>query len=244
MKQNYFPYLFTLALAASNISTPALADGVVVDKVYHPYVLPNEREIEWRIIARETELGNLLSQRFGYGHSVTEYLTLEGYLIGARRGEADGPKYDGDFVLDGYEFEARLMLSDQGEYWADWGVIAEFEKKHNQSSYEVTSGLVFEKEIRRTSLTLNMFLVYEWGDKVNNEMETEFRAKYRYRWLPQFQPALELYTGQDYIGIGPAFMGIQRFNGQKQLKWEAGFITKLSNTGKDNSFRFALEYEF
>lgn len=229
---------------ACTVSKPVIADGVVVDKVYHPYVLANEREFEWRIIARETELGNLLSQRFGYGHSVTEFLTLEGYVIGARRGDTSGPAYNGDFELDGYEFEARLMLSEQGEYWADWAAIAEFEKKHNQRSYEFTSGVVFEKEISRTSLTLNMFLLYEWGDDLKNEWETEFRAKYRYRWVPQFQPAIELYSGEDYVGIGPAFMGIQRFNGQKQLKWEAGFITKVNNTGKDNSFRFALEYEF
>ncbi len=43
----------------------------------------------------------------------------------------------------------------------------------------------------------------------------EFSAQYRYRRLPQFQPAIELYSGEDYVGIGPAFMGIQRFNGPK-----------------------------
>ena len=29
----------------------AYADGIVVDKVYHPYVLPFERELEWRLLS-------------------------------------------------------------------------------------------------------------------------------------------------------------------------------------------------
>jgi hypothetical protein len=39
-------------------------------------------------------------------------------------------------------------------------------------------------------------------------------------------------------------MGTYRFEGQKQLKWEAGFISEISHSGKDHTLRFALEYEF
>lgn len=236
---------FILLLSFFSIGVSfAFADGIVVDKVYHPYVLPNEQEVEWRLISRDTDDGNLLSQRLGYGHSVSEYVTFEGYLIGSREEDKNGESFGGNFDLAAYELEARLMLTDQGEYWADLGALFEFEKEHKEDNYEVTSGLLIEKEFGRTSLTLNFFLVYEWGTTIDSEWETEFRAKYRYRWLPQIQPAIELYSGEDYLGIGPAFMGIQRFNGKKQLKWEAGFITEVSNSGKDNSIRLALEYEF
>lgn len=244
MKQRLISYFLILLSCFSWGLSSALADGVVVDKVYHPYVLPNEQEVEWRVISRQTDAGNLLTQRIGYGHSVSEYLTLEGYLIGSREEDRNGESYGGDFALEAYEFEARLMLTDQGEYWADWGALFEFEKEHNEDNYEITSGLLVEKEFEKTSLTLNFFLVYEWGATIDQEWETEFRAKYRYRWIPQIQPSIELYSGEDYLGVGPAFMGIQRFDGQKQLKWEAGFISEFSNSGKDHTFRFALEYEF
>jgi hypothetical protein len=91
---------------------------------------------------------------------------------------------------------------------------------------------------------MNLFVVYEWGNTIDNELETELRAQYRYRWLPQVQPSIELFIGEDFVGIGPGFMGLQRFDGQKHLKWEAGFITEVSHSGKDHSFRIALEYEF
>ncbi|MBL0710673.1 MAG: hypothetical protein JJV99_06650, partial [Colwellia sp.] len=96
----------------------------------------------------------------------------------------------------------------------------------------------------RTSLTLNAFIIYEWGEDILDEMETEFRLKYRYRYIEELQPAIELYSGENYVGIGPAFMGIHRFNGQKQLKWEAAFITGLNSESKDHILRVAIEYEF
>jgi len=219
------------------LSTNVLADGMVVDKVYHPYVLPNEREFEWRLMSRQTDDNSLIGQRIAYGQSVGETVMVEGYLIGEKT-ETE------DFGLQAYEVEVRWLMTEQGELWADWGMLFEVEKKHSSNDWEVTTGIIFEKEFGRTSLTMNLFGIYEWGDNLQEEFETEFRLKYRYRWLPQIQPAIEIYTGEGYFGIGPAFMGIQRFDGQKQLKWEAGFITELSNSGKDHSLRVALEYEF
>jgi hypothetical protein len=213
------------------------ADGIPVDKVYHPYVLANEQEFEWRFTSRQSDNGNVLAQRFAYGHSVSEYLTLEGYIVGER-------DETGDFGLQAYEIEARWMITDQGQFWADWGMLFELEKQHKKDAFEFNTGLLFEKEFARTSLTMNALLIYEWGKDIKNEFETEFRLKYRYRYMAAFQPALEIYTGEDFVGIGPGFMGIHRYQGQKQLKWEMAFISGLNGDSKDHTLRFALEYEF
>ncbi|WP_351060190.1 hypothetical protein, partial [Psychrobacter sp. TB20-MNA-CIBAN-0197] len=87
--------------------------------------------------------------------------------------------------------------------WADWGALFELEKKHNKDVYEATSGFVIEKEFGKTSLTMNAFLVYEWGQDIQNEWESEFRAQYRYRYRSAFQPSIEVYVGEDFVGIGP-----------------------------------------
>ena len=215
----------------------AVADGVVVDKVYHPYVLPNEREFEWRMLSHQNDAGNSLGHRLAYGQSLTEHVMVEVYVVGERDSS-------GDFGLSAYEVEARWMITEQGEYWADWGMLLEVEKEHQLDIWEVTTGLLFEKEFGRASLALNAFLIYETGGDIDSEFEGEFRLQYRYRWLPQVQPAIEFYVGEDYTGIGPALMGIQRFEGQKQLKWEAGFITGLNGDSKDHILRVAIEYEF
>jgi hypothetical protein len=132
-------------------SAVIFADGVVVDKVYHPYVLPNEKEVEWRLLSHQTSSTNNLAQRFAYGQSVLDDVMVEFYVVGERN-------IDGDFGLSAYEIETRWMLTEQGEYWADWGMLFEFEKEHNNDIWEVTSGLLFEKEIGRTSLSINAFL--------------------------------------------------------------------------------------
>lgn len=213
------------------------ADGIPVDKVYHPYVMANERELEWRFTSRQNDNGNVLAHRFAYGHSISEYVTIEGYIVGERDDT-------GDFGLQAYEIETRWMLTDQGELWADWGMLFELEKEHQKDVYEFTSGVLFEKEFTQTSLTINALLVYEWGKDVQNEFETEFRLKYRFRYLPALQPSIEIYTGEDFVGVGPGFMGIHRYDGQKQLKWELAFIAGLNGDAKDHTLRFALEYEF
>lgn len=213
------------------------ADGIPVDKVYHPYVLANERELEWRFTSRQNDDGNVLAQRLAYGHAVSEYLTIEGYIVGERDDT-------GDFGLQAYEIEARWMLTNQGELWADWGMLFELEKQHKEDIYEFTSGLLFEKEFTQTSLTINALLVYEWGKDIQDEFETELRLKYRYRYLPALQPSIEIYTGENFVGAGPGFMGVHRYEGQKQLKWELAFIAGLNGDSKDHTLRFALEYEF
>jgi hypothetical protein len=232
--------VFSLCLLLTAIglfSPPSHADGAVVDKVYHPYVVANEQEFEWRVVSRQFDDGNELSQRFAYGRSVSEFVKVEAYIVGNRDG-------GDDYSLQAVELETYWMLAEQGELWADWGLLLELEKSYIRDQWEMTAGVLFEKEFEQTSLTINTLLVYEFGEAINNELELEFRAQYRYRWIPEIQPAIELYTGQNFVGLGPAFMGIHRFEGQKQLKWELAFIAGLNGDAKDNTLRFALEYEF
>jgi hypothetical protein len=226
----------SLAIILLAISCISWADGIVVDKVYHPYVVANEHELEWRLSSSQNDVGNRLAQQFGYGYSFFENIAFEAYII-AERDEAD------DFKVRGYEVEMRWMLTEQGQYWADWGALFELEAEEGVDRYEASVGILFEKEFTRTSLTLNALAHYEWGSG-DNETEAEFRLKYRYRYLPAIQPAIEMYASKNFLGIGPAIMGVYRFDGQKQLKWEAGFIAEVTQTGKDHTFRMAIEYEF
>jgi hypothetical protein len=233
----FFWLVFTSLSFLCSYSAAVYADGVVVDKVYHPYVLPNEREVEWRLFSHKESENTSLAQRFAYGQSITNNFMLELYLVGER-------DINDNFSLTSYEVEARWMLTEQGEYWADWGLLLEIEKEQQQKNWEVTSGVLIEKEFGKTSLTFNAFIIYEWGKTIQSEFETEFRLQYRYRYLEQVQPAIELYSGENYLGIGPAFMGIQRFDGQKQLKWEFGFITGIDSRSEGHVLRMAIEYEF
>ena len=230
-------FLLTAIALCAVFSSNGYADNFTVDKVYHPYVLPFEREFEWRLTSRQNDDGNVLMQRFSFGHALSEFMILETYLVGAR-------DENEDFGLESYEVELRWMMTEQGRYWADWATLFELGKQHNTDDWAVKAGILTEKEFGQFSLTTNISLVYEWGQTVENEWESEFKAKFRYRWIPEVQPGLEVYVAEDFIGVGPAFMGIKRFDRQKQLKWELGFIAGLNGDSKDHTLRMSLEYEF
>ena len=230
-------FLLTAIALCAVFSSNGYADNFTVDKVYHPYVLPFEREFEWRLTSRQNDDGNVLMQRFSFGHALSEFMILETYLVGAR-------DENQDFGLESYEVELRWMMTEQGRYWADWATLFELEKQHNTDDWAVKAGILTEKEFGQFSLTTNISLVYEWGQTVENEWESEFKAKFRYRWIPEVQPGLEMYVAEDFIGVGPAFMGIKRFDRKKQLKWELGFIAGLNGDSKDHTLRMSLEYEF
>lgn len=229
-----------LAFVLLLLSGQALADGTVVDKVYHPYVQPLEREFEYRFAYQkqaEHPDNNAMAQKLGYGFSIAERMALEFYVIADRVSPED-------YKLSGYEVELRWMLTEQGEYGADWGLLFELERQNNLDNYEFTSGLLMEKEFGPTSLTLNALAVYEWGQTLESEVEAEFRLQYRYRWLPQVQPAIEFYAGENYKGAGPSMMGVHKFSGLEQLKWEFAVIFAIDASTVNNTLRFALEYEF
>ena len=229
-----------LAFVLLLLSGQALADGTVVDKVYHPYVQPLEREFEYRFAYQkqaEHPDNNAMAQKLGYGFSIAERMALEVYVIADRVSPED-------YKLSGYELELRWMLTEQGEYGADWGLLFELERQNNLDNYEFTSGLLLEKEFGPTSLTLNALAVYEWGQTLESEVEAEFRLQYRYRWLPQVQPAIEFYAGENYKGAGPSMVGVHKFSGLEQLKWEFAVIFAIDAATVNNTLRFALEYEF
>lgn len=214
-----------------------LADSQLIDKVYHPYVLANERELEIRTHSRSSSEGNELSQRIGYGFSINEHIAIEAYLIGDR-------DVNGNFALRSYEGEMRWMLTEQGQYDFDAALLFEVEKDNSRDVWEVTSGLLLEKEFLHTSLTGNFIINYNQGNFAEKKVNSQVRLQYRYRLKPAFEPAVELYRSEDFVGIGPAFMGVKKFTPYKRLKWEAGFILGFNGNNRDNNLRFSLEYEF
>lgn len=227
------PLLTTLSIACMTLPQPARAQ---VDKVYHPYVDQGETEAELRSIyesdgdaARD---GRMLT-RLGIGRAFTDKLFLEAYLIGE-----DPP--DGGFEIEAWEVEAQLQLTEQGEYWADWGLLFEFERERESGEWEAATKLLIEKENGDWSTTLNLGLEYE---SATEETESALAAQLRYRWKPLLEPALELYAGEDLLGVGPAIAGARRF-GPRKLNWEFGLIFGLDEDTADETLRFLVEYEF
>ncbi len=215
-----------------------IADGLVVDKIYDPYVQPLEKEIEWRgIYAADDSEPDQQKHFFAFGKSVSERWWIEGYAIGEKES-------GGSFSIDAYEIEAKWQLTEQGEYAADWGILFEIERETSENVWEASVGVLVAKEFGRWTGSANLLGVYEWGGGIDNEFETVLRAQAKYRHAAAFEPALELFLAEDTKAFGPAIMGIRRFSAGRKLKWELGVAFGLDSDSADETVRTVLEYEF
>jgi hypothetical protein len=218
----------------------AMADGSVIDKIYHPYVQPGERELELRTVIENnanSPAGDQKIWQLGYGQSFNDRWFGELYLIGS----ADD---DNSFHLSAFEIEALWQLTEQGEFFADWGMLFELEKEKDESIVEVSAAVLVEKEWGRWTGTANLYGIYEFGSDVDNEFETALGLQARYRKSRIFEPAIELYKGEDAFGVGPVLLGSHSLGGGRQLRWEAGLIFGVDSDTPDQIFRGLLEYEF
>jgi hypothetical protein len=216
------------------------ADGLVVDKVYHPYVDALTTEAEWRSIFQDPQpaIANPAQvHQASLGHSIGMRSFAELYLIGTK-------DHGNGFNTQALEFELKHQLTEQGEYSADWAVLVEFEKKLNVDVEEFTMGLITEKEFGRFSGAANLFLIEEWGDDINREFETALATQLRYRYRRELEPAIEFYAGQETQALGPVLQGDVRMGVRKNLHWESGVIFGLDSASPDKTLRFLFEYEF
>jgi len=235
-----YQYKTTLIFLFLFYSTSLIADGNSIDKVEHPYIQLQEKEISYSGFYQG-------SDEFTKDHSIKHKLSLGRAFSDNWFGEiaVSGKKQSGQaFDLSSYEIEAKWQLTEQGEYSADYGLLFEYENEHDLNIEEVSTSLLVEKQWGKWVGTVNLTGIYEWGDDITDEFETALAAQVKYRFKPTLEPAIELYSGENNKGIGPVLTGVKRISHGKKLIWEFGVILGLDNQSPDETIRALLEYEF
>ncbi len=230
--------LTTLAMCTVTLFTGVnLAHGEV-DKLYHPYVEYNTYEFEARIISQlDNELASDFSiYRFGFGKDISENLFLELYLIGAKDSQSR-------VELEAYEIEALYQLSEQGEYWADLGLLMEIEKEKESNEWEGNIGIIIEKEFGRWSGTFNFQNQYVFEDDVKHEWKLNSALQFRYRMQATFEPGFEIYSSSGSLAFGPVILGQVRLSNSK-INWELGLMKETRGNAHSSVLRALFEYEF
>ena len=219
----------------------AVADGVVIGKVYDPYVTLLEQEIEYRGLRQADDNPNLDGgelHKLGYGRTFTDNWFGEVYAIAQRRPE-------GTMQLEAFELEIKHQLTEQGEYAADWGWMTELERNTEHNQWELSNSLLVARDWGRWTGTANLSLIYEWGETINNEFETRLSSQLRYRRGTGWEPGIELFKGQNTFALGPIVTGqIPLDQHGRKVFWEAGIIAGLDNETPDTNLKLELEFEF
>lgn len=224
--------------AVSLMPVLAIADGLVIDRIYDPYVQPLETEFEWRsVMQSDDELGDPQKHSFGVGRGLSDRWATELYVIGT--------KTNGDSIsVDAFELEAKWQLTEQGEFAFDWGVVFELERETDGNVWEASTTLITTRDFGKWTGTANAGLIYEWGSGIDDEIETLLRLQARYRFKESLEPAIELHMGQDTVALGPSLTGLSRLSPGKKLRWEAGVFWGVDKDSPDQTFKLGIEYEF
>lgn len=234
------PVCKVLISASVLLAQAALADGLVIDKVYHPYVDALESELELRMLFQDRQPGRETPaqvHQLSLGRALSDNVFAEVYIVGAKDRQ-------GNLDAEAWELEVKWQLSEQGEYWADYGLLFEYENERARDVQEFTLGLLAEKELGSWSATGNLLLIREWGSAIESEFETALALQLRQRLRQSFEPGVEFYAGQDTRGFGPVLQGSWRTGVRRSVHWEAGLIFGLDKRSPDQTWRFLFEYEF
>jgi len=220
------------------IALGAMPVQAEMNRVYHPYVEQNERELEYGFTLRDLGEDNVLLNRAGIGYAASERIFTEVYLL------TESITHEGEQIR-GYEAELKWQITEQGEYWADWGLLLEAGTAKDISSHEFAAGILWEKEVASDWVAAaNIIAEYEYGGDIEDEFETALRAQLRYRSSIAFEPALELYLDDQDWAAGPAFMGAVKLSGRKQVRWELGLLFGLDTKTPESNLRGGIEFEF
>jgi FTR1 family protein len=150
-------------------------------------------------------------------------------------------------------WENVFQLTEQGRYWADLGLLAEYAASlEDDGEDKVELGLLAQKEYDRNQLRLN--LLFERELESGADVEMEYRWQYRYRLREHFEPGVEMYGELGEWGdmgsfddhgqqLGPAMFGKLRTAGGA-IRYELGLLFGLTAESPDTTARFLLEYEF
>lgn len=229
-------YLTNTALLLTAVITAQV--HAEMNRVYHPYVEQHERELEYGFTLRDLGGDKVLLNRAGIGYAWNDKIFTEVYLL------TESINHQGE-AIRGYEAELKWQITEQGEYWADWGLLLEAGTAKDISSHEFAAGILWEKELAsRWVAAANVIAEYEYGRDIEDEFETALRAQLRYRYSVAIEPALELYLDDQDWAAGPALMGTVKLSSRKQLRWELGLLFGLDAKTPESSLRGGIEFEF
>lgn len=219
------------------LSWQASADGSSIGKIYQPYVEMLGREIELEALGYSSD-SDQRRYRLGVGIPLAEKFSVEFSAIA----EAEsGSSTD----VEGYEAELKWQLTEQGEYFADFGVMFELEREPEVDLCEGTILILINRDIGRTTLTANPRVSYEDDRELGGEWETSLALKWRYRYRQWFEPSLEYFKSEDTNAFGPVLNGLYKVGIGKSLQWELGLLWELdSENSVDRTLKARVEYEF
>jgi high-affinity iron transporter len=214
-------------------------------RIYSPNVEYRELELEWRARydtdARESMDGRQV-HKLAVGYGVLPRLFLEAY--------AELERSVGDeFELEAIEMEARIQLTEPGQYWMDAGLHVEYEMAvEDGGTDELVFQVLLEKGqgrlLHRTNLRLEREL--ESGAQTGSGLAWGSRLRLGRR----FEPGVEYHARFGPLEGGTPFdsqahlLGPVIYGKLGRVKYDLGYLFGLSDAAPEGMLKWIIEVEF
>jgi len=217
--------------AAAAVAGPA-------DKVYMPIVEAGETEFELRGgHARLDGGGDVNALVFDVGYGVTPRWFTELAVE-----YENGPGGSGEFAA--VEWENVFQLTEQGRYWLDLGLFAEYEvKREGGAADEIVIGPMLQKDVGRSQMNLNILFERQVGAGAENETEVAYAGQVKWRGRPEREWGLQAFGEEDEHRLGPALFSSHRLHNGNKFKFDAALLFGVTPETPDVTARFQVEYE-
>jgi hypothetical protein len=240
----------TTILSIGLLAIALLQGGIVyaADKIYSPYVTPDELEIEY-FGSRSDE--DAQKQQFSIGYGVNEYWKTELYGKFAKD-SGDNLKFDA------WEWENIFQLTERGDYMVDVGAALSYEwTPQSNHADAIEARLILAKDIDKTSHILNINGEKQVGSGPREQLEGKVLWSSRYNYMREFDPGFEVesdfgelkhmgsFDNQKHY-FGPSAYGklpLHLTDKGDALKYRVAYLFGVSDAADDGQAIVQLEYE-
>lgn len=240
--------LLSAALLAAQMGTAHAAPF----KVYSPVVESGVSEIEYRGFRdfdRRSEVDRSQTHKLGVGRGYGSWWTEVYGELEKEGGES--------LKSESLEWENLFQFAPQGRYWADTGVLIEYEHAARGGDPDkLVLAPLIEKEIaQRLIATVNLRFVKEMGNNAATGTGFEYAARLKYNFHPHLEPAIEFYGDPGRINhfpsreeqshwIGPALYGKAKLGSGQALVYSTALLFGTTREASDRRAVVRLELEF
>ncbi len=219
--------------------------------VYSPPVVQGETELEYRGFYdhdNHEDRNTKQKHSISIGHAFTRYWFSELYAVYQN---APGES----FKHDAWEWENRFQLTEPGQYWADFGVLIEYEHPAHGSTKELALAPIIEKTMGPWVATGNLFIERQFGGDASSDLVLAYAARLKYLMNPKAEPALEFFGEPGVIDdmgrfnrqehwLGPALYGQIPAGNKRKFAYSTALLKGVTSASTDWRAVLRLEYEF
>ena len=220
-------------------------------RIDQPYAEEGEYEVEYEgFVARDkqhdrdNQQGHLVS--LGYGVNEFWHVEVGGNLV---RDPGAGPSR-----FAGSDIENIFQLTEAGEYWADWGLLAKYAwASARGEADQVEVEPILRKDFGRAFVLANLAVAYDVGRHANGSPDLSYGVEGAWRIDNRISPAIEMFGDLGRVNrmgtfdqqdhrLGPGLVG-QFFLGPGKVKYDVGYLFGVSGGAADGTVKLDAEYE-